>query len=202
MIAKLQCLLVLLLAPVLLLSFSGCENTQWQEIVYEPDIYSADIPLALRQNNWVDRNNSGSCVIASSIPVLRWHSQDAVADYFRKNYAGGQTASSIKAIWTRHKIPFEVEEDGRPEFLQWCSDTRRPAIIWFYTSHCVTFIGFGTWKGEEVAWLLDNNRIQSYIPVERNSFIRAWRVQFGGFAMATTLMPCPPLPRQGYEVIE
>lgn len=191
-----------LMAVIAISLFSiGCESAQWREIRYPPEVPVANVPTKLRQTNWVDRTNSGSCVIASSVSLLRWHNEDAIADYFRRNYAGGQTATSIKRIWAQHKIPMESEEDGRPEFLDWCSNTRRPAIIWFFPNHCVTFVGFSNWNGRQVAWLLDNNRVERFIPIERGEFIRAWR-SYGGFAMATTLEPCPPLPKQGYEVIQ
>lgn len=190
----------ILLIGILLFAI-GCDQSQWRFVPVPPESPIANVPTKLRQKNWVDRAGSGSCVIASSCSLLRWHNQDQIADYFRRAYAGGQTARSIKDIWNQHKIPFEQEEHGRPEFLDWCSNTRRPAIIWFFDSHCVTFCGFGMHQGRQVAWLLDNNRVERFIPIERNAFIRAWR-GYGGFAMATTLEPCPPLPAQGYEVIQ
>ena len=191
-----------LLCLIAILSLVGCDGPQWVEITRPAEVPIANVPAKLRQTNWEDKNGSGSCVIASSISVFRWHNMDELAAYFRKAYAGGQTANSVKSIWARHKIPFRVEEDGNPEFLDWCSDTRRPAIIWFFPSHCVTFVGFSRGAdGREVAWLLDNNRVQQFIPIEKNTFIRAWR-GYGGFAMASMTEPAPPLPFTGYEVAQ
>ncbi len=187
------------LALVLLVMTTGCTDAKWCEIRQPAESPRANLPRPLRQENWRSPSGSGSCVIASTCSLLQWHNQERLAQTFRRSYSGGQTADSIKQIWSKHRIPFETEENGKPDFLEWCSNNRSAALIWFFPSHCVTFCGFGRSSGRQVAWLLDNNRVGQFIPVEKNEFIRAWR-GFGGFAMATTLPPVPQVPFDGYAM--
>lgn len=194
-----------LLWPILmLLGFVGCAGDgQWIELPAQPaEVPTANIPRSLQQKNWADRGGSGSCVIASSCSAFQWMNRPDLAEQFRRKYAGGQTESSIKAKWRASKIPFVCTETdaehGDPEILEWATKTRRAAIIWYYPSHCVTFVGFGTWQGRDVAWLLDNNRVGQFIPIEKQTFIRNWR-GFGGFAAVPLDQPVPPRPYPGYS---
>ena len=194
----------LIVLGLIILFFAGCESAQWQEIACpEIEAPAANVPLALRQSNWADAKGSGSCVIASSCSVFHWANRPDLAAKFRKSYAGGQTDSSIKAKWKDARITFVApnrdDEYGDPDALQWASDTRRAAIIWYFPNHCVTFCGFSQHQGREVAWLLDNNRTKQFIPVEKRQFISEWR-KFGGFYATPLLTPAPSLPFPGYEV--
>jgi hypothetical protein len=191
---------------VLLVSLCvGCDQ-QWRELsAMFVETPAANVPSKLRQKNWPDRNGSGSCVIASSCSVLQWHNRPDLAAKFRKTYAGGQTEKTITDIWKAHKIPYIAprtnEEYGDPELLQWASDTRRAAIIWYFANHCVTFCGFSVHQGQEVAWLLDNNRIERFIPIPKKQFLTEWRGRYGGWAAVPLLTPAPSLPFPGYEVL-
>lgn len=193
-----------LLACLVGLSFTtGCSEQRWREIRrMQCEVPAANLPLPLRQENWADRNGSGSCVIASTCSALQWAKQPQLAAKFRRSYAGGQTATSILDKWRDNRIRYvatEQREDyGNPEFLEWASKTRRMAIVWFFPNHCVSFCGFGKKDGQEVAWLLDNNRTKHFIPVEKNQFISGWR-GFGGFAAIPTFTPAPSIPFKGYE---
>ena len=185
---------------------SGCTDRQWQEISAPViEIPSANVPRPLRWENWRDANGSGSCVIASSCSVWEWSNRPELAERFSKAYAGGQTEKSIKDKWRENGISFVApdkdHEYGDPEYLEWASKTRRAAIIWFFPNHCVTFVGFSEWQGKEVAWLLDNNRVGQFIPIEKKSFISQWR-GFGGFCAIPLLTPAPSLPFQGFEVVQ
>ena len=188
----------------LLLCFAGCEQTQWREIIRkDTEVPVANVPKQLRQTNWADAKGSGSCVIASSCSVFQWSNRPDLATKFRKSYAGGQTDSSIKTKWKAANIDFVApttdSEYGDPEALQWASDTRRAAIIWYFPNHCVTFCGFGKHEGTEVAWLLDNNRVERFIPIEKRKFLADWRGIYGGFYAIPLLTPAPSLPYVGYE---
>lgn len=192
---------------------TGCTEQQWRELRSPVvEIPPANVPSALRQQNWPDRNGSGSCVIASSCSAFEWFNRPDLARKFRKTYAGGQTETSIITKYRDSKIPFiatkpaqEVARTGGyrygdPRILELCSSTRRACIIWYFPNHCVTFVGFSQWQGQEVAWLLDNNRKERFIPIPKVQFLTEWR-GFGGFAAIPWLTPAPSIPFPGYEVL-
>lgn len=192
---------------------TGCNDQQWRElscpVVETP---AANVPSVLRYKNWPDSKGSGSCVIASSCSAFEWGNRPDLAQKFRKNYAGGQTENSILQKYADNKIRFVVTKDpkivereggyryGDPKILELCSETRRACIIWYFPNHCVTFVGFSQWQGQEVAWLLDNNRKERFIPIPKGQFLTEWR-GFGGFAAIPWLTPAPSIPFQGYEVL-
>jgi len=202
--------LLLLVSFVLL---AGCTEPQWRELAAPAkEIPAANIPASLRYKNWPDRNGSGSCVIASSCSAFEWCNRPELATKFRQTYAGGQTETSILTKYRDSKIPFvatksreEVQQRGGfaygdPKILDLCTETRRACIIWYFPNHCVTFVGFSKWQGKEVAWLLDNNRKERFIPIPKGQFISEWR-GFGGFAAIPWLTPAPSIPFPGYEVL-
>lgn len=192
----------------------GCAETHQLRELPPPaeEIPAANIPLSVRYKNWPDAKGSGSCVIASSCSALEWVNQPKLAEKFRKTYAGGQTETSILEKYRANKIPFvatksreEVSQKGGyaygdPNILELCSATRRACIIWYFPNHCVTFVGFSQWQGREVAWLLDNNRKERFIPIPKQQFLTEWR-GFGGFAAIPWLTPAPSIPFPGYEVL-
>jgi hypothetical protein len=192
---------------------TGCSEQQWRELACpKVEVPAANVPEALRYKNWPDSKGSGSCVIASSCSCFEWFNRPDLAAKFRKTYVGGQTEKSILTKYRASKIPFvatksKEEADqtggyryGDPRILELCSETRRACIIWYFPNHCVNFVGFSQWQGQEVAWLLDNNRKERFIPIPKNQFISEWR-GFGGFAAIPWLTPAPSIPFQGYEVL-
>ncbi len=192
---------------------TGCTDQQWREITCPSiEVPAANVPASLRYTNWADRNGSGSCVIASSCSAFEWFNRPELAAKFRKTYAGGQTETSILNKYLDSKIPFVATRPaeivaklggyryGDPRILELCSSTRRACVIWYFPNHCVTFVGFSQWQGQEVAWLLDNNRKERFIPIPKSQFLTEWR-GFGGFAAIPWLTPAPSLPFQGYEVL-
>lgn len=185
---------------VAIASIVGCDVERWVELpAPSPEVPKANLPVSLRQKNWVDQRGSGSCVIASSVYHFRWMNRPDVAEFFRRSYAGGQTAQSITEKWRAARIPFEcTDETSDPEFLEWASRTRRGAIIWYFPNHCVTFCGYSTIQGQEYAVLCDNNRVENYIRIPKKQFIRKWR-GYGGFACTALLPPAPSLPFAGYQ---
>lgn len=161
-----------------------------------------NLPVSLRQKNWTSQNGEGSCVIASTVSMTRWQHQYELAQWLRRTQSGGQTASSIQRILTQAQVPFTCTLNADPNFLEWATRTRRGAIIWYFPQHCVTFCGFGTDNGgRQVAWILDNNRTDKFIPIPKADFLRKWG-DYGGFALTTLYEPSPPLPWPAIEVLE
>lgn len=185
----------LIVGLIALVSFAtGCMQPEVKVIpprgVIEVPI--ANLPESLRPTNWVDAFGSGSCVNASTVYMLRWRNMEDLADWWRKNHAGGETGSSIRRHNEAVGLTYVYTDQTDASFLDWCSRTRRGAIIFFYERHCVTFCGWAQENGKIVAKLNDNNRPSKYISIERNEFLRRWR-GYGGFALTQLAPPVPPV---------
>lgn len=180
---------------------SGCNQP---EVAVVPprgvtEIPVANLPEELRPKNWVSATGSGSCVNASTVYMLRWRGEEQLADWWRKNHAGGETSSSIRSKHDAVRLPYVYTLHADPTFLDWCTKTRRGCIIWFYESHCVTFVGWANEGGRTVAKINDNNRPGRYISIERSEFLRRWR-GYGGFALSILEPPVPPPLYNALEV--
>lgn len=188
---------------VLLALLVGCNAPRQFKLTEPPpaEVPVMNLPVEMRVRNWVSRNQQGSCVHASSVMLFKWLGEEELADKWRNTYSGGETASSILRYWKQAGIPYCSTYDersytstGDPEFLKWCSDTRRGAIIWWKPSHCCVFCGFTEINGEQYAIILDNNTPNKFDePIPVNEFIRRWR-GYGGFAATPVLSPTGPLP--------
>ena len=185
------CLLLLFGLAVCL----GCQSVPQTRLVPNPppaaEIPVANLPESLRPYNWTDVGGSGSCVNASTVYMLRWRGMEAMADWWRANHAGGETDSTIRKHHDAAGIRYVFTRAADASFLDWCSRTRRGAIIWFYERHCISFVGFATVEGREYAFLNDNNRPQRFIRIERGAFIRRW-AGYGGFGLSQLNPPVPP----------
>jgi hypothetical protein len=183
------CLLMLLVAS------TGCDEIQRPKLITNPppisDLPPADLPVSLRPYNWTDAGGSGSCVNASTVYQLRLRNMEQLADWWRKNHAGGETDSSIRRHHDAVGLKYAYTRSADPAFLDWCSRTRRGAIIWFYPRHCVVFAGFMQEPdGRVVAMINDNNRPTRYIKIDRREFLSRWR-DYGGFALSILDPPVP-----------
>lgn len=192
----------LLLLALLVATLFGCDSSIKFARVEAPgpEVPVANLPAVQHQRNWEHPlNRQGSCVHASTIAALRWTGQDDLAEKWRKTYAGGETANSIMSIYRKERVPFAFTTTGDPAFLEWVTETRRAAIIWWKTYHCCTFVGFSVVDGREVAGVIDNNNpgVIEYTP--KAEFIRKWRTEFGGFSAAPLLSPpASPLLHKGF----
>ena len=190
---------ILLLPAMLLVALSGCvapaKPAPEQRLLppmAAPEVPVANLPVSLRPFNWVDSRGSGSCVNASTVFNLHWSNQPQLADWWRRSHAGGETSTTIRQHHDARQLRYFYTLRADPALLDWCTATRRSALIWFYPSHCVNFCGFHKDEsGREMAYLLDNNRPRSFIKVERSKFIREW-AGYGGFALALAAPPVPP----------
>jgi hypothetical protein len=162
------------------------------------EIPVANLPEVLREWNWLSKNQEGSCVHASSVYHFRWHGRYDLAKAWRAKFSGGETATTIQRKWAAAGIPFCKTEEGEPAFLQWATKERHGAIIWFFPSHCVHFCGLATVDGRAYAILCDNNRVEKYLRVPYEEFVKRWR-EYGGFAMACLWSPAPPLAWPAYR---
>lgn len=150
------------------------------------DVAPMDLPIELRCENYA----GGSCSHAALISVLRWQGLDAIADQWRKTYAGAAGVTDLARHAETLKLRYAYTTRGDEAFLQWASDTRRGAAIHYFPNHAITFCGYDA-SGQAV--LLDNNRVQSYIRVPKGEFVRAWK-SYGGCALTVVYQPPPPKP--------
>lgn len=191
------------LLPAILIACSfaaagGCvapvTPSRQMEIVMPPpaEVPIANLPEKLREWNWTDPQGHGSCVHASTVYHLRWQNQLELAEWWRQNHAGGETDSSIRRYLDQAGLEYEYTVTADPAFLQKATDSRRGAIIWFYTYHCVHFCGLVEINGKRYAMICDNNRVEEYIRVPYEEFCRRWK-EYGGFALSvTSFSPVPP----------
>ncbi len=144
----------------------------------------ANIPFVFRQGNY----GGGSCNHAAMITVLRYHRMHGQADRWRSTRWGGVAVEGLARLAERDRLRFAYTLDGDAAFLAWCSRTRRPAAIHYYSNHAVTFCGYV--KGKAV--LIDNNNTRRLIRVPKAKFIRNWKY-YGGRAIA--VLYTPPFPK-------
>ncbi len=141
------------------------------------------LPRSLREWNW----GGGSCVHASNVMHLRWSHQYELAAWWRKTYSGGESYSGLTSKLNRNNVPFYATHSGDANTLERCTNERRGAVIFYYPNHSIWFCGF---LGDK-AYVLDNNRINSYIEIPKAEFLQKWR-GFGGVAIVPTLGSPPP----------
>lgn len=150
----------------------------------------ADIPINLRQENW-GTITGGSCAHASAITLLRWHSYDYLADWWRTSYSGGEILPGTASKLTHAKVKYAYTNKFDMSFLTWCARNRLGAIIYHVPAfHAVNMVDLTPTE----VYLLDNNRIQDYIIMNRRIFENQWRTNNNGTSWALTIVDTPPPP--------
>ena len=143
-----------------------------------------NLPSAARCRNYA----GGSCVIASTVSLLRWQGLDELAERFRRLYSGGQSSDSLHAKLDAHDLRYACTTRGDVRFLEWAIRTRRGAGITFYPMHFVNLVDLTPTH----AVLLDNNHTERYITLPRREFEARWRA-YGGWATTLVYAPAPPV---------
>lgn len=146
---------------------------------------AVNVPLSARQRNY----RGGSCVHASTITLFRWQGRDDLAELWRRRYSGGEGPDGLAAKLRGQGVDFAYVTDGDVGFLEWAASTRRGAGICYWPNHYVCLVHLD----RERAGLLDNNRIDRIIWINRDEFVRNWR-RYGGWACTPVYSPAPPLP--------
>ena len=87
---------------------------------------------------------------------------------------------------------------GDVDVLERSTAERRMAVIFYYANHSIAHCGFGPSAFPNISGtqshVMDNNRIESYIEIPKDEFIRRWR-GYGGVAVVPTHSePPPPIP--------
>lgn len=187
------------------LLLSGCEQMPTQVRALRsppPEAPPANPHPSLHQRNKTGPQGEGSCVHASLVNHWRWLNRHEIAAKWWATYGDGEYASRLMERLDAAGEKYVYTEKADPRFLDWCSQTRRGAILWWKPSHCCTFEGWVTDKsGKQFAAVLDNNRPGVYEYHEREQFIRGW-AGFGGFALSSLSPPPTANVWQSYEVVK
>lgn len=193
------------IALLLTLLFVGCEGTPNVRSLPSPHPAAraaADLPNALHQRNWLGPKKQGSCVHASLVNHMRWLNMFEMGERWRKTYGDGEWDDQLRRRLDAANLDYVYTANSDPRFLDWASQTRRGAILWWKPSHCCTFEGFIVGKdGKEYAAVLDNNYPGKFEYHEREKFVRMW-AGYGGFALSLIYEPASSLPYKSYEVVQ
>jgi len=192
------CVIALLLFAV------GCDDVVTVRALPspEPTVPSANLPVEIRERNWLGDKKEGSCVYASLVNHVRWLNLPELAKKIRSEYGNGEYESRLKANLDALGVRHASVSNADPRFLDWCDLERRGAILWWKPYHCCTFCGWVTKPdGKQYAVILDNNRPEEFELTEREQFVRLW-AGYGGFALCVIADPANSVPYPSYEVVE
>jgi hypothetical protein len=153
-------------------------------------------PIPLRQKNY----DGGSCSYASTITLLRWQGQYAIANYVRARCTGGTNPEVLAAALDECNVRYAMTVHKRDvAFLQWACDTRRGACVGVYgeggsaynARHMLNVVHMDAkWVG-----ILDNNYTREILWIPRDKFLAHWFAS-GSWALVPVYSPAPPLPRR------
>jgi hypothetical protein len=151
---------------------------------------TVNLPLGLRQQNWIGDRGEGSCVHASMVMLFRWQGFPAMADWWRQNNANGEWAADLAQKFNAANVRWAETTTGDDSFLEWACSTRRGCGVTVMGGrHMVCLVHFDDkWAG-----ILDNNDIQTIHWYPRETFLAEWKSSYG-WAVAPVYQPAPPLP--------
>lgn len=157
-----------------------------------------NLPLELREKNWQGPLGEGSCVHSTMVMALRWQQEYRLAEHWRQTYSDGEYAddswhygSNLARKFDSENVRYAYVTNGDVGFLEWAISTRRGCGVTVKGGRHMTLL---VHLDEEKAGLLDNNRIDEIIWVDRDRFIAEWRAS-NGWAVSVLYTPAPPLPR-------
>jgi hypothetical protein len=171
---------------------AGCESPSVMPPRLTPkrERPTVNVPLVLRQQNWRGHQGEGSCTWASVISLLRWQGQYQTADWIRKNYSDGAWPDSLAIKLNRRGVRFAYVTNGDVNFLEWACRTRRGCgITVLGGAHMVALVHLD----DKWAAILDNNNVEQFIWVPRETLIAEWRAS-DGWAVTPVYDPAAPLP--------
>lgn len=195
-------LTIQLAACLVMVLASGCTERLDVRALPAPAVEQppANLPAQLHQRNWTGPLGQGSCVHASLTNHLRWLNQIELAQQWKNTYSDGEWESRLRARLDAADVDYGYTVKADPRFLDWASQTRRGAILWWKPSHCCSFMGWVERDGRQYAAILDNNYPGHFELTEREQFVRLW-AGYGGFALTVVRDPASSLPWRSYEVI-
>ena len=155
------------------------------------ELPTVNVPKADRQHNWIGSQREGSCVHASMISLLRWQGRYGTASYWRQKYENGEWPDDLAAKFNKEGIRYAYVTNGDVKFLEWACNTRRGCgITVMGGAHMVCLVYFDA----KWAAVLDNNNVEKFIWVPRETLIAEWKASYG-WAVTPIYTPAAPLSR-------
>ncbi|WP_254509866.1 hypothetical protein [Anatilimnocola floriformis] len=186
----------LLLILILLFATAGCDINldvsgpaiHGRSYITEP---VCNLPVTLRQTNWLSPSREGSCTHATVTTALRWQNRPHTANEYAATHSGGETPQSLAAQLNAAGIRY-VDSVGQNDvaFLEWAIATRRGCLVTVMGGRHAVFLADLT---PTHACLIDNNAPQVPQWIERDAFLSEWQ-QSHSWALAVLYSPVPELP--------
>ena len=182
----------ILVVLVLLACLAGCKvSGDFGISAAKKERPTVNVPESLRQSNWIGDRGMGSCVHASMISLLRWQYRLKTADHWRQTYGDGEQPEDLAAKFDREGIRYAYVTNGDVRFLEWACRTRRGCgITVMGGAHMVALVHLD----DKWAAILDNNNVENFIWVPRETLIAEWKASYG-WAVTPIYAPAAPLPQ-------
>ena len=182
----------LLLVLALLVPFAGCEvNGDFGTPAVPQERPTVNVPRADRQSNWLGSQGQGSCVHATMISLLRWQGRYRTAESWRRNQGDGEHPEDLAAKFDQANVRYAYVTNGDVRFLEWACRTRRGCGITIMGgAHMVALVHLD----DKWAAILDNNNVEKFIWVPRETLIAEWKASYG-WAVTPIYAPAAPLPQ-------
>lgn len=194
-------LAIAIVVLLVVVAFAGCDLQPRQVValpVPAPEQPACNLPATMHIRNWLGPQRQGSCVHASLKNYALWHNDFAFVKGWP--HADGEYASRLMQRLDAAGYDYAFTERADPRFLDWCSQERHGAIVWWKPSHCCTFMGWVSGQdGKQYAAILDNNFPGKFEFTEREQFVRLW-AGYGGFGLAMLMAPTISIPYRSYEL--
>ena len=180
-----------LAVSLLCLLLSGCSDDGLKLRPVKKERPTVNLPLSMRQSNWQGMEGDGSCTWASMVSLLRWQGRYRTADWVQRTYGAGEWPDDMAKKLDAARIRYAYVTNGDVKFLEWACRTRRGCgITVLGGAHMVALV----YLDDKWAALLDNNAVESYIWVPRETLIAEWKASLG-WAITPVYTPAAPLPQ-------
>jgi len=182
----------ILVVLALLASTAGCRvSGDFGISAAKKERPTVNVPEVLRQRNWIGDQGMGSCVHATMISLLRWQYRLKTADHWRQTYGDGEQPEDLAAKFDQEGIRYAYVTNGDVRFLEWACRTRRGCgITVMGGAHMVALVHLD----DKWAAILDNNNVEKFIWVPRETLIAEWKASYG-WAVTPIYAPAAPLPQ-------
>ena len=150
-----------------------------------------DVPVPMRQSNWVGSQGKGSCVWASLVTLFRWQNRPATAEWIHTHCGDGAGPRDVEAVFDRIGVRYaETFDDHDVNFLEWSIRTHRGCAVGVDDcSHMVCLVALN----ESYAGILDNNSVGKIIWIPRDEFLADW-FKSNSWAVTPVYTPIAPSP--------